>query len=257
MREYESLKHVPYKQPDGYEVLDMNNIPPFCIPDYDLNDEKERKTYFKNVEKIIRKSKEYQKFTQFLREECNMSECSIYENVNNQDTFKIKIHQHHHPYTLFDISNAVFNKRFAFQESLDEELVAEEIIWLHYNLYVGMISLSETVHELVHNNYLFIPLDRVFGDYKGFTNMYLDYIPVEILDNLDGNIEKSREFNPELEEYNMHILNKNLTYVDTKDAFGVPDYEQLKGTLQERIQYLKNNNSIQQDKPLVKGLIFG
>ena len=75
----------------------------------------------------------------FLRENIGMNRCSFYENVNNVDTFKIKIHIHHEPLTLFDITKIVFTKRQYNHENLDEEMTSKEVMLLHFNLLVGLI----------------------------------------------------------------------------------------------------------------------
>jgi hypothetical protein len=251
MRDPLNIIKVDYNKP-GFEVLTIDDLPEYGISDYDLMDDKDRNKYFDSIEKLVRGSFEYRQFTKYLRENCDMNKCSIYENVNNIDSFKIKIHIHHHPFTLYDIVTIVYNKRCAYQESLAEELVAKEVLFLHYNLYVGLIPLAETVHELVHNNYLFIPLNRVFGAFKEFANMYIDFIPVEVLDLLDRNIEFTERFNEDSEFANMHILNKNYVYVDLTGSFDKPDYDVVTKMLYERIKEVKSGN----EKQLVNGIEF-
>jgi hypothetical protein len=75
-------------------------------------------------------------------------------------------------------------KRMRNAEPMFIEAVAHEVLFCHYNLMVGLIPLSETVHEMVHNLYLFIPLDKLFGYYKLFIEAYYEYIPEEILNKL-------------------------------------------------------------------------
>ena len=159
----------------GYAFL--SNIPEFDIPDYDLEDPKELLRYLEDIKRICHNSRSYKKYTRFLRESISMDECSFFKNINNRDTFKIAIHIHHEPFTLPDIISIVFNKRAANGESLSVFMVAKEVMYLHYSLLVGLIPLSETVHELVHNQYLFIPTTKVFGHYDEFVKQYNDFLP--------------------------------------------------------------------------------
>jgi len=53
-------------------------------------------------------------------------------------------------------------------------------MYLHYFLYIGLVPLAETTHELVHNQVLFIPLDIVLGNYDKFYNQYEQWMPDEI-----------------------------------------------------------------------------
>jgi len=132
-------------------VIKMNEIPPYDLYDFDLNDEKSFKKYMQTIEKCVRQSFEYRALINFLREYMDMNQCAFYQNVNNTDTTKVHIEIHHEPLSLYDICLIVYNKRVAFNEPLDEEYVAKEVMYLHYNLMVGLIPLAETVHQLVYS----------------------------------------------------------------------------------------------------------
>ena len=92
----------------------------------------------------------------------DMNQCSFLQ-VSNNDAYKIKIEIHHYPFTLYDIVCIVYKKRVANYESLDVEMIAKEVTMLHYKLLVGLIPLSVTVHQLVHEGKLFIPVQNVLG----------------------------------------------------------------------------------------------
>lgn len=255
MRDPMNITHIEYKD-NGFEILKMDDIPEFDIEDYDLFDDKDRQKYFENIERMCRTSFHYQEFTKYLRENCNMNECSFYENVNNRDSFKIKIHIHHHPFTLYDIVVIVYKKRMANREPIDEELVAKEVMFLHYNMMVGLIPLAETVHELVHNNYLFIPLDKVYGYFNEFANIYEDYIDSETLDTLRRNTEFTEKFNENLEDSNMHILNKNYIYLDVSSEESQPDFTDVIDLMNERVQDIKNGTEIPKNLDLIEPIYF-
>ena len=76
-------------------------------------------------------------------------------------------------------------------EDLDIDSVAYEVMFLHYNGLVGLIPLSATVHELVHNKYLFVPLDRVYGYWEDFYNMYFEYMDEGLIELVRENKEKT------------------------------------------------------------------
>ena len=155
------------------EVIDIcyfdGDIPPFDIQDYASDDEE---GLIKDLENHIRGSFEYQEWVKYLREYMDMSKCSVFENINNMETFAIKIHLHHSPITLMELCVTVLQKRKFYRESLLIEAIAKEVMYLHYILVVGIIPLCETVHELVHNQYYFVPNTKVLGRYKEFEKMY-------------------------------------------------------------------------------------
>ena len=149
-------------------TINLINIPEFEYQIYDTNDEKEYEKYIKDVESQVRRSFEYRQFIKYLRETMGMNKCAFLQNVSNEETFDIKIELHHYPFSLRDISDIVFRKRSYYKESLDIQMVAKEVMECQYKLIVGIISLSETVHELAHSHRLFVPLDKVVGRYKMF-----------------------------------------------------------------------------------------
>lgn len=223
-----------YNEPDLPEFIDkieITNIPQFDIADYNLTDDKEIFKYLTTVERVCRNSRCYKKLIDFLRNYVDMNKCSFYKNINNIDTSSIKIHIHHSPFTLFDISNIIYMKRMAMGESLSVPMVAKEVMYCHYNMWVGLIPLSETVHEMVHNGYLFIPTDAVYGKYKEFVEQYKDYLgPIEnTLERLEE-ATKAYDYNKETK-----ILTMNAIYIDPTGAYELPDMNTIVELLKDKI----------------------
>lgn len=223
-----------YNEPDLPDVIDkieITNIPQFDIADYNLTDDKEIFKYLTTVERVCRNSRCYKKLIDFLRNYVDMNKCSFYKNINNIDTSSIKIHIHHSPFTLFDIANIIYMKRMAMGESLSVPMVAKEVMYCHYNMWIGLIPLSETVHEMVHNGYLFIPTDAVYGKYKEFAEQYKDYLgPIEnTLERLEE-ATKAYDYNKETK-----ILTMNAIYIDPTGAYELPDMNTIVELLKEKV----------------------
>jgi len=218
-------------------ILKIDNLPEYDIPDWDFDDEKDQKKYFQAVEKLVRNSYEYRTMIKFMRENLNMNKCSFYQNVSNVNLGKVKIHIHHDPFDLYNICLIVFNKRVALHEDISEEMVAKEVMYLHYSMMVGLIPLAETVHELVHNKYLFVPTDKVVGRYQEFVNLYQPYMLPEQLDTLEMIEEASKIANDEFK----HLLGKHYIYLDMSGSYELPDYQELMNFARNRIDVLKAN----------------
>lgn len=233
MRDPNAFNHVDNSEtPD---IIKLDNIPEYDIQDYDLMDEKDFKKYIFDIERICRYSIEYKNYVKFLRDNMQMNECSFYRNVTNADTFKIKIHIHHDPFDLYSICVIVVNKRLQHRESVDPELVAKEVMFLHYKLLVGLIPLAETPHELVHNNYLFIPLDMVLGKYYEFYNLYEPYMLPEQIEKYNEILEATRTL-----RLNTEILDKKYLYLDMTGEYKLPPLEKVV----ELLEQSKRDNSI-------------
>ncbi len=224
---------------EPYTILKIDSVPKFDIEEFDLLDEKQFNKFIQSVEKSVRTSFEYKCMVKYLRDNMDMNKCSFYENINNTDTFKIKIHIHHHPFTLFDICNIVYNKRCSLGQSTELEAVANEVTYLHYAGYVGLIPLSETVHELVHGNYIFIPLNKVYGKYDEFYNMYKEYMKDEECDLYEKNLEFSKTYEENIQE-NPLLVTKH-TYLDLTGLYKLPKYEEVISIMDKKLKDIKND----------------
>lgn len=245
--------------PDNVEsnILVIDDIPPYDIKDYDLFDEKDFNKYLQDIERIIRSSMEYREFINYLREYMDMNKCSFFENVSNINSYKIKIHIHHHPLTLYDIVVIVYNKRSFFEESLEAEMVAKEAMYIHYFMMVGLIPLSETVHDLVHDQLIFIPLDKVMGNWEEFLDTYSDFIPTETLEKIERYKRNILGFS---EEENRKLLIQSPTYVKMQEdqdpnctsvSYKLPEMNDIIDAMNKKIEDIKSKNYAIENKNII------
>lgn len=248
--------HQQYEYVDDVQdVIRISELPVYDRWDYDLADDKSFKQYIDAIERIVRSSFEYRQMVNYMRDYLDMNKCAFYENISNADTTKIRIEIHHAPFFLRDICYIVYNKRVAFNEPLDEEMVAKEVMFLHYNHWVGLIPLSETVHELVHNQYIFVPCDKVYGNWKEFYNRYRPYMGPEQIEALENIIDASK-YADNLEHET--ILRKKFIYVDASGAYSLPKMEDVAALLKRRITTLMEDpqKPIERPKELIEPMIF-
>ena len=233
--------------PDNIQVVHTNlpssinihQIPPFEYEIYNLEDDKDYDKFIKDIERVVRKSFEYRELLNYLRNNCGMNKCAYLKDVTNAETYSIKIEIHHYPFSLYDIVDAVIKKRLYYKEHVSVQVVAKEVMMLHYRMMVGLIPLSETVHELFHNDKLFIPVDRVFGRYKLFVDYYGPFIDNQKLDALDR-IEKYTMENSTILDTTILDMN-HLKYRVMDPAYNLPDFNNLNQAMQKQIESIKNN----------------
>ena len=247
--EYEYMDEVP-------DIIRISELPMYDRYDYDLNDDQSFKHYIDAIERSVRTCFEYRHMVSYLRDYLDMNKCAFYENVTNADTTKIHIEIHHAPFFLRDICYIVYNKRAALGEPLDEELVAQEVMYLHYCNWVGLIPLSETVHELVHNNYIFVPSTKVLGNWKEFYNRYEPYMSPEQVETINNIMEFSKY--SESENSHQTLLSKKYIYVDASGAYDLPKMEDVAAMLKSRITELMDNpqKPVERPKEPVDPMIF-
>lgn len=222
------------------DIIKINNVPEFNFEVYNLDDDKDYNTFIKDVERQVRMSFEYREFIKFCRNNFGMNKCAFLNGINNEETFDIKIEIHHYPFSLHDIVEAVIKKRQFYNESLEVQMVAKEVMILHYKAVIGLIPLSETAHELAHSSRLFIPSDRVFGRYNLFVDYYKPFISDALLDTLER-IEKYTIEKSDVQDTT--ILDQNTIEFEVNNKeYQLPDMSKVTDAMSNRIATLKSNN---------------
>lgn len=264
-------ENVQYVDTNKNNYIKIEIIPDFESQEYDIYDEKDFKKFIADVEKDVRGSFEYQKAIKYIKENMDMNEDLFFEATRPNKESKVHIEAHHTPFTLYDIVITVINKRIFYKECMRLEQVAKEVAKLHYYMVVGLVGVSKTTHKLIHNQFLFVPVDKVLGRYDVFVQYYKEFMTPELLDTLDRIEEHTKIYN---EKKNLKVLERNPITIET--SLGLPNVEQLAIAMKDQVQNIKNNNyqllSIDEQKqqrllqeqsvpiynnqPLQQGLIF-
>lgn len=238
--------------PDGIQtqsenlpsVIDirMTEIPECDIECYFIEDDKEYERFVKDIESNVRRSFEYKRMISYLREYMGMDKCAFLKGVTNAEgSYDIKIEIHHYPFTLRDVVDIVIRKREYYRESLTVQMVSKEVMILHYKLLIGLISLSQTVHELAHSSRLFIPVDKVLGRYELFIQYYKPFCEPEQLEVLDR-IEKY-SYEKENTILDTNIIEQNrVSYQIADQTYMLPNAEAMSAVMIEQMNRIKANN---------------
>jgi hypothetical protein len=187
-------------------------------PEYIIRSDRDRTKFIKSCEGTIRKSMEYKQYIQFLKDNMEYDRCIVLKGITREYGKKYSIEVHHTPFTLYSIVDTVIRKREELGESLDPLDIADEVCELHYTEKVGLIPLSATMHELVHSDRVFIPLNLIYQDYVEFFNEYEKYMDGKLLDKIETLVDMSLKC-PSLQS---NILNPEFTYVNMQ-GFSFPE----------------------------------
>lgn len=183
-----------------------------------LNTDKDKIKFIKRIEQLVRSSMEYRDYIAYLKEYVDMKHCAFFNNVENEQGSKVRIEIHHEPLTLFDIVKTVINKFIEESIPLNDLYIADEVIELHYTNKVGLIPLSKSVHQIVHNsNEILIPLNLIYGEYRDFLEEYNDYLDEDILDKIEMKINQTRSFTEEM----VNKLTPSYVYLEV-DGYSLP-----------------------------------
>lgn len=234
---------------NGSSIMEIHELSYFDGDQYDIYDSKDYARFIQDTERAVRMSYEYRQLIGYLRNTEGMNKCSFLGNVTNVDNTKVRIEIHHSPLTLYDIAATVIKKRLHNQESIDIFDCAKEVMWLHYMGFVGLIPLSETVHEMVHNQYIFVPTNIVRGNYKKFVELYYNYIDPEVLDAVDNAEHMTEEWLMSTNGLHpittqMGVFNLHNTYLRIKNVNPAEMVPAGRDDIKDRITEIKSNKKV-------------
>ena len=167
-----------------------------------MEKQKDKVKFVSRIERIIRGSMEYRDYIKFLKENVGLDSCIFFQNITkdpeNIRGKHVTLEIHHEPLTLFDIVMAVVNKYEEEGLAMNALLIADEVMELHYANKVGLVPVSKTAHELIHNtNKLFVPLNFVYGEYSQFMDEYYEYIDDDVFSKVKEKVEKTKNIDKE------------------------------------------------------------
>lgn len=179
---------------------------------FNIISDKDRVKTVKTIERMVRSSLEYKDYIKYLKTYINMTHDSFLRKVEQTQYSKISIEIHHSPLTLYDITMIVLIKHEDEYGEIDLLHIAEEVMKIHYQCRVGLIPLSKTIHDLVHDGKVFIPVQMVRGNWIEFFREYEKYFPEDMKDKLKKIVKFSKE------TQDLSLLSTKYTYIDV-DGF--------------------------------------
>ena len=189
-----------------------------------LSKDKDRHKFIKRIERIVRSSMEYRDYLNFLKEDIGLDSCVFFQKVSNSSQNKrkrISIEIHHEPFTLYDIVDVVLRKYQEEGLKINDLDIADEVMNLHYENKVGLVPLSKTAHEMIHNSTkLIVPLNMCYGAYSEFLEEYEPYID----DSLYEKLERKLNMTSNLTQESFEAMLKEFTYLEVE---GVEEVEKL------------------------------
>ena len=194
----------------------IEELPKRPTPKY--NTPRDREKYIKTCEMVIRKSNEYKDYIKFLKDNLKMDQCIVLSNLKNGNGRRYRIEIHHEPFTLFDIVETVISRKLEAGEPLNTLKIADEVMDLHYSGVIGLVPLTSTMHELVHNGRIFIPLQYIYHKYNEFFDNYETYMNDALKEKIDAKARLSLQ----TEDIVSDALDVEFVYLNV-DGFKFPE----------------------------------
>ena len=199
----------PLTKPGGRRLADPQVLPDaYGSPAYwdGAWEGEDRRKAIRSVERLVRTSMEMKKYLKHLRDELDMTRCSL---IRGAVLGKARVEMHHHPLTLFEIVDLVAERRRMLGKPFSEASLAEETVRLHYENKVGLVPLATTAHQLAHSGDLEVGLDHVFGNVAALMVEYSSVVPEGMVEKVKRAVARSRD--PAARAAGLAVLNIGRT----------------------------------------------
>lgn len=177
-----------------------------------LETTKERRKCIERIKGLVRSSMEYKDYIFYLKQFAQFDRCAFYQQLSSSNpASKAKIEAHHGPLTIDDVCAIVLQKYIDEGMEINELLIAEEVLELHYRNMVGLTPLSKTVHQVITNSdKVFVPVYMYYGNWMEFLDEYSEYVDEKYFDKIEEAIERTRG----LTEEDFDALRVQFIYLD-------------------------------------------
>ncbi len=153
--------------------------------------------FIKACERMARTSKYYSRYVKYIKQDVGLRACQVLSNIEEEeDDSTGLIEMHHGPIlTLFDYASIITDYLLFHNKKVNTFIVADILMEEHYNNNVQVVMCSETVHEQIHLNTIFINLKQGWGNINNFLEKYYDGINADQIRKINNYIKSSIKFN--------------------------------------------------------------
>lgn len=191
---------IEVNKPNTNPTIDSDEsyyeIPFYKDADYMFSLENEV-AFIKAVERMVRTSKYYSRYIAHLKVDLGLNFCQVKGNISEDEDAGVKdlIEMHHGPiFTLFDVASIILNYMLIKGMKITTFSVANKVIEEHFKHRVQTVMLCETVHQLVHDNKVFLNYRQGFGDLYSFLEIYYEGLDEIMVNKIIDYIEKCKKY---------------------------------------------------------------
>lgn len=186
-----ALPNILYDKTRATNIIDSHVAPyqliMFKDEDY-LSNYDNYVGFVKGIEHTVRNNDRYKKYINYLKKKIKLNKCQILKNVTDEDA---SIEMHHGPiFTLYDVCAIVLEYYIMKGWKISTFSVADTVLEEHMRNRVGVIMVSTTMHEEIHEKNIFIHYKQAWGDINAFTKKYADAMSDEYREQLNRYIDR-------------------------------------------------------------------
>ena len=131
-----------------------------------LYDDKGRTKFIKKIVQTVRSCPEYARYRTFLLENLDMDRCSVLSELTPEEVSAAGLEIHHAPLGLYDICELVLGQMQVDEERITTFSVANRVMAYHWMGKVGLVPLTQTIHEAVHAGQVHVDPRTIFGNWQ-------------------------------------------------------------------------------------------
>lgn len=144
-----------------------------------LDNDKSKEKFIKTIERIIRTSIEYRGYIKYLKTEALLTQCVVMNKLPAEVAAGLSLEMHHCPLTLYDLVDIILTKYLLLEKPFTRISIANEVMDAHYMNQIGIVPMTITMHQMIHNGCNLVNKNDVFGNYKAFADNYSIYLSEE------------------------------------------------------------------------------
>jgi hypothetical protein len=227
MKTLENLTSTPLSDTGNIVIAPKNQerfiYLPFNKKDKYFSNPNDLYKFIKDVELVIRTSKEYSAYIKYLKETVGLKQCSLYSEI---DDSKAPIEMHHGPiFTLYDIVEIQIAYLFKNGSPINSFKLANNVLKDHWNNVIQVVMLCRAAHIAVHNDrsrnnknrgQYFIPPERTWGNINEFIKKYYMALSITHYEKIKRYISDYKNYvnNSDKQNENELFINKITKWVD-------------------------------------------
>jgi len=127
--------------------------------------------FIKSVKLMVRTSEEYKEFINYVKTYQGLKYCSFLGNIDDCEG-EVTIEIHHTPLTIHEVIEVIAGHLIMEKKPITTYDIAHITMEEHFLQNVGVVPVSKTMHELIHDGKINVNIDQVFGNISRFLQKY-------------------------------------------------------------------------------------
>ena len=225
------------------------------------DNEKQKEKFIKSVERIIRTSQEYSQYIRYLKTTAMLTQCSVLNKLPEEVSKALTIEMHHCPLTLYDLVDIILTRQLSIGGDFTRISIANDVMVAHYMNQVGLVPMTKTMHQMIHENVNVVNHRDIFGNFDAFAETYSVFLteehqnkiarvkrtPDEVIMNTR---RKYMEVNPELYTAIDHTNFTQIEVIvdDSPDDAEMPSVEEIFKNSEKKSATAEKRNRNKQKK---------